>query len=399
MNQRTRLFVASCLALVVTAMMFIIRGDITDEVVTAFELDYEQYGFVSAMAFFGFAGSILVVSPLLDWLGMRTGLYIACVLHLGGMAAFIVAPNYEVLYMSMFIAGFGNGLVEAVINPLCAAMYPDEKTHKMNVLHAWWPGGLIIGGLLAVAMRWMELNWQIQMGIVLIPTVVYGWMIFGLEFPSTERKAAGIPAKEMWKEALSLPFLLLLFCMMVTASMELAPGQWVNTVLKDTAQMRGTMILVYGSALMFVLRHFAGHLAHAISPIGMMWASVTIAGIGLYMLSAVETAAMAYVAATVFYIGVCYMWPTMLGIAAERFPRGGAITIGWLGFAGQFALGMIIFKMGAVFDDMGGAATFKYVSKLGIIGFVIFGAWWIKDYMSGGYKPINLQKEQGKQEG
>jgi len=389
MNQR-RLFIASCLSLVVTAMIFVIRGFITDEVKGIFGLTNEQYGLVSTMAFFGFASSILVASPMLDMLGMRNLLYLAFFLHIGGIIAFITAGSYTVLYVSMLFTGFGNGLVEAVINPLAATLYPEDKTHHLNVLHAWWPGGLIIGGVLAVLMGWLGWSWKVQMLIVLIPTVAYGILIFGQKFPKTERTAAGVSTSLMLKTAIRPAFLLLLGAMMVTASLELAPGQWVESVLRRTANMTGTLILVYGSAIMFVLRFFAGPIAHRISPIGMMWASVTITGIGLWLLSTVQTAAMAYVMATVFYVGVCFMWPTMLGITSERFPQGGAFTMGLMGFAGQFMLGIVIFKMGGVYDDWGPAAAFKFVAKLAVIPFVIFAAWWIKDYLAGGYKAVRL---------
>lgn len=393
-SQRRRLFFASCLALVVTAMIFVIRGAITDEVKGVYQINNEEYGWVSTMAFFGFAISILVASTMLDALGMRNLLYLALALHVGGIVAFILAPSYTVLYLSMLFAGFGNGLVEAVINPLTATIYDEQKTHKLNVLHAWWPGGLIIGGLLAVLMGRMDLNWQTQMAVVLVPTVVYGILIFGQKFPPTERAAAGVPNSEMVKTVFKPLFLLLMVCMMITASIELAPNQWVESILRNTADTSGTMILVYGSALMFVLRFFAGPIAHRISPIGMMWASVTITGIGLWLLASVTTAAMAYVTATIFYVGVCFMWPTMLGITSERFPQGGALAMGLMGFAGQFALGIVIFKMGGVYDAWGPAAAFRFVAMLALIPFAVFAVWWIKDYMSGGYKAVQLAPEQ-----
>jgi MFS family permease len=395
--QRRRLFYASCLALVVTAMIFVIRGAITDEVKGVYHINNEEYGWVSSMAFFGFATSILVASPMLDGLGMRNILYLAFALHIGGILAFIFAPSYTVLYLSMLFAGFGNGLIEAVINPLTATIYADQKTHKLNMLHAWWPGGLIIGGLLAVLMGRMGLSWQVQMAVVLLPTLVYGVMIFGVAFPPTERKAAGVSSGEMGRTLVKPAFLVLLACMTITASIELAPGQWVESVLRGTANTSGTMILVYGSALMFVLRFFAGPIAHRISPIGMMWASVTITGVGLFLLSTVTTAAMAYLTATIFYVGVCFMWPTMLGITSERFPQGGATAMGLMGFVGQFMLGIIIFKMGGVYDAWGPAAAFQFVAKLAIIPFVVFAIWWVKDYTSGGYKAVRLAPGQEEQ--
>ena len=399
MNKR-RLFIASCLSLVVTAMIFALRGNVEDLVladpaVRGFFNPSDlraDYGWLSTMAFFGFAASILVTSPMIDALGMRNLLYLAFALHIVGVIGFIVAPSYTVMSLTMLLAGFGNGLVEAVINPLIATMYPEEKTHKLNVLHSWWPGGLIIGGLLGYLMKQANLSWQVQMGVILIPTVVYGVMIFGQQFPLTERKASGISTGEMLKTALNPAFLLLIGCMMITASIELAPGQMVSSVLDKTAGMDGILILVYGSALMFILRYFAGPIAHKIYPIGMMWASVALAAMGLFLLAMATTPAMAYVAATVFYVGVCFMWPTMLGITSERFPQGGAFTMGLMGFAGQFALGIVIFNMGKVRDKVGDAASFKYVAMMAIAPFVVYALWWFKDKAAGGYKAVKLSQ-------
>ena len=398
MNQR-RLFIASCLALVVTAMIFALRGNVEDLVVADAIQGFNpsearsDYGWISTMAFFGFAASIFLASPMLDALGMRNLLYLAFGLHIVGIIGFVMAPNYNVMTYSMLLAGFGNGLVEAVINPLIATMYPNEKTHKLNVLHAWWPGGLIIGGLLGYFMSQAHVGWKIQLGIILIPTLAYGVMIFGQKFPPTERMAAGISTGDMIKTVANPAFLLLLFCMMITASIELAPGQMVSSVLGNLANMSGILILVYGSALMFVLRYFAGPIAHKISPIGMMVASVAIAAVGLFMLSNVQSSVGAYVAATVFYVGVCFMWPTMLGITSERFPQGGAFTMGLMGFAGQFALGLVIFNMGKVRDKVGGdGPSFRYVAMMAIVPFIVFALWWLKDRAAGGYKAVRLSQ-------
>lgn len=397
MNQR-RLFVASCLSLVVTAMVFALRGNVEDLVLTDPALQgffsetgsRAEYGWLSTMAFFGFASSILVASPMLDGLGMRNLLYLAFGLHIVGIIGFIGAPSYTVMALASLLAGFGNGLVEAVINPLIATLYPEEKTHKLNVLHAWWPGGLIIGGLLGFALSKFGVSWQLQLGTILIPTIAYGILIFGQKFPLTERVASGISTGEMVRSALRPGFLVLLLCMTITASIELAPGQMVASVLGNLAGMSGILILVYGSALMFVLRYFAGPIAHRISPIGMMWASVTLASIGLFLLASASSAVTAYLAATVFYVGVCFMWPTMLGITSERYPEGGAFTMGLMGFAGQFMLGLVIFNMGKVRDSIGDAASFKRVALMAVVPFVIFAIWWFRDRARGGYKAVRL---------
>ncbi|MDX2030150.1 MAG: MFS transporter [Blastocatellia bacterium] len=399
MNQR-RLFIASCLSLVVTAMIFALRGNVEDLVLAdpvvggyfPSATARGDYGWLSTMAFFGFAASILVTSPMLDTLGMRNLLYLAFGLHIVGLLGFIAAPSYTMMSIAMLLAGLGNGLVEAVINPLIATMYPNEKTHKLNVLHAWWPGGLIIGGLLGYFMKQANLDWKVQIGIILVPTFVYGILIFGQKFPPTERAASNVSTEEMFKTALNPRFLLLLGCMMITASIELAPGQMVDSVLNKLAGLSGILILVYGSALMFILRYFAGPIAHKLSPIGMMCLSVVLAASGLFLLSNVTSTVTAYVAATVFYVGVCFMWPTMLGITSEQFPKGGALTMGLMGFAGQFALGVVIFKMGKIRDDIGDAASFRYVAMMAIVPFIVFALWWLKDRAAGGYKAVKLSQ-------
>lgn len=409
-HNRRVLFIASCLSLAVTAFIFVIRGHVGEQiqhsvpVMTAgpdgklveTAMTSAQLGAISMMAFFGFASSILVASPVLDFVGMKPTLLLACLLQCVGLGVFVTTNSYEVLYWSMLFVGFGNGLVEAVINPLCASEYPERKTQMLNVLHAWWPGGLIIGGLLAYYLfDGIGLGWRVQMGLMIIPAAAYGVMCLSQKFPRTERAAAGISAGEMIKETLRPSFLLLLGVMMLTASAELAPNQWIEQIIKDLAGSSGTMVLVYGSGIMFVLRYFAGPIAHVISPIGMMWASTGITAVGLYLLSGVTSGSEAYLYGTIFYIGVCFMWPTMLGIAAERFPKGGAMTIGFMGFSGQFALGLTIYFIGAWRDEYGSKLAFQLVSVMPVIAFLFFGVWWVRDYMSGGYKAINLVKETG----
>ena len=442
MQNRTRLHIASCLALVVTAMILMIRQHVTNNVVAECGIDREMFGQIGMMAFYGLALSVITASSLLDMAGMRRLLLLAVVLHLGGLTAFMTTSSYPVLKYSMLVAGFGNGLVEAVINPLCATTYPDQKTHKMNVLHAWWPGGLIIGGFLAYLMTQMGWSWRTHIGIILIPTVVYAVLILTSEFPPTERVKAGVLTSEMFKEALRPGFLLLAGCMMLTAGTEVAPNNWMEPVMQDIAGMSGTILFVYGSALMFILRFFAGPLAKKISPIGMMWASSAVSGIGLFWLSRLSSPLAAVAAATVFYLGVCFMWPTMLGITAERYAKGGAFTLGVMGFIGNFSIGTLVAKMGSIYQNAtteatagiraefaevagkaipvdlaqrfnldggailtpelarelsetfggraGAASAFQTVGYLPVILFFIFGAWWIRDYFTGGYKVVEL---------
>jgi MFS family permease len=261
----------------------------------------------------------------------------------------------------LFLA-IATGLVEAAVNPLAAALYPGNKTHVMNVLHAWWPGGLILGGLLAYGLsavlqaadasqRLLDISWQIKMSLVFVPVALYAFLIFGQRFPQTERAQAGVKAGAMFREALRPMFLLLVFCMFLTASIELGPARWVGVFIQDIIGIRGVLFLVYTSGLMFVLRFFAGPLAHRFSTFGLMALSSVLACAGLVALSYSRSWLTVFLAATVFGVGVTYFWPTMLGITSERFPKGGAFLLGIIGAAGGLFLAYVTIPgMGRIHD-------------------------------------------------
>jgi fucose permease len=286
----------------------------------------------------------------------------------------------------------------------------------MNVLHAWWPGGIIIGGLLGLGLSWLGVSWQVKLAVTLLPALAFGILCLRLEFPPTERAAAGIPASDMFKEVLK-PFFLLWFAMMfLTAASELAPGQWVDLALSRTVGMRGIVILIYVSGLMFVMRHFAGPLAHKLSPVGLLWLSCLLASLGLYALSVANSPVTGLLAATLWGTGVCYMWPTMLASASERFPRGGSLLIGLMGTAGNLAIFFVLPIIGGIYDRAkvtaaGGEAafralqegpemervlalasqeSFRFVAILPAILLLVFGAIWFYDRSRGGYRPEKL---------
>src|SRR6185436_1527608 len=211
-------------------------------------------------------------------------------------------------------------------------------------------------------------GWQVKLAVVLVPAVIYGAMILGTKFPPTERVAAGVSAGQMFKELARPLFIVLWFSMFLTAAAELAPGQWVDIALTRTVGMKGIILLIYVSGLMFVMRHFAGTFAHKLSPIGLLWVSCLLASIGLLLLSVANSPITGLLAATVWGTGVCYMWPTMLASASERFPRGGALLIGLMGTAGTLSIKFVLPWMGRVFDETkirlaGGQAEYEALSE------------------------------------
>ena len=171
-------------------------------------------------------------------------------------------------------------------------------------------------------------GWQVKTALILVPMLAYGVLFLFLPFPVTERVASGVSTREMLSQALRPMFLLWAFCMLLTASTELAPQGMQSLVLEKTAGMNGTFVLIYTSFMMFVLRHFAGPIAHRLSPVGMLTGSALLSAVGLFALSFAYDFKSAIAAATIYGLGIVYFWPTMLGVTAERFPRGRGVPAG-----------------------------------------------------------------------
>jgi MFS family permease len=415
---RRRLFFTSCVALITTAISFSMRGDVLDALGVDFHLNHEQLGFILSPAFWGNTVSILIGGSLVDFLGMRRLLQLSSIGYIIAPLLMILAPRpaapampyytdpgFICLYIGMLMLGLCQGLVEGVINPLVATIYSDDKTHRFNVLHSWWPGGLIIGSLIAYAItkimgldaagaspNRVTLGWQVKMAILIIPAAAYGVMLLSQRFPKTERVAAGVSSRDMFREALRPMFLLWFLCMWMTSSAELGPDQWVGPLIMNLTGMRGIVILAYTSGIMFLLRFFVGgNLAHQFSPLGLLTISSVLTAVGLFSLASVHAWQQAFVAATIFGVGKTFFWPTMLGVTSERFPRGGALLLAIMGGAGNFAVAFILPLMGKWYDDHGAAAAFRYVGVLPIILSVIFGMLLIYYRSTGGYRAIELK--------
>ncbi|HEY3825813.1 MAG TPA: MFS transporter [Bryobacteraceae bacterium] len=415
---KTRLFVVSLLALFTAGVGASLRSNVAGDLQRIFfdPIDKahsaEMIGSVLGVPFLGYAFTIAIGSSLLDAIGMGILLPMSGVLFIAGTLIILFAANlagaasiYTVLWTGAVVTGIGWGLVETVINPLTTTLYPEDKTARLNTLHAWWPGGLIAGGLFGIAMGALGVGWQVKLAAVMVPALLVIILCIGVKFPPTERVASGFSTGSMFRELLK-PMFLVLFCsMFLTAASELAPGQWVDLALTRTVGMRGIWLLVYVSGLMFVMRHFAGTVVHKLSPIGLLWVSCLLASIGLFALSFANSPITGLLAATVWGTGVCYMWPTMLATAAERFPRGGALLIGLMGTAGTLSITFVLPGMGTIFDSKkvavaGGAAafsalepgpelervlgiaaqaSFRAVAILPALLLIVFGAIWLYD--------------------
>jgi hypothetical protein len=426
---RTRLFVVGSLALAMAGIGAALRANTAADLQRVFfdPIDRahsaEMIATVLGLPFLGFALTIAIGSPLLDYIGMGLLLPLSAVCFAVGALLMVFANSlssgagaFDVIWIGALVTGIGWGLVETVVNPMVAALYPDEKTGKLNTLHAWWPGGLVIGGLLGVALSGVGIGWQTKLGLVIVPALAVIALSAGVRFPPTERAAAGVSMGEMFRELLNPIFIVLFGSMFLTAATELAPGQWVDFALSRTVHMPGILLLVYVSALMFVMRHFAGPLVHKLSSIGLLWVSCLMGSIGLVLLSLADSPATGLLAATVWGTGVCYMWPTMLATASERFPRGGALLMGLMGTAGTLSIRFVLPLMGTIYDAKkievaGGEAafnalgagpqlervlgiaaqtSFRAVAILPAILLAVFGAIWVYDRSRGGFRAQRL---------
>lgn len=411
-----KLFWACFISLIATSFGFIVRASIMDDWATQFRLSETQKGEIFGVGLWPFAISIVLFSLIVDKIGYGVAMGFAFVCHATYIGIVIAAPSlagddpkagFWVLYLGSFIGALGNGTVEAVINPVVATMFNKDKTKWLNILHAGWPGGLVLGGLLALALG--DLDWRYKVALVGIPVLMYGLLTLTCKFPVNERVAAGVSFRDMLKEvgffgsllittlivfelgnvlekfgvklgsddvlttlsgtdvtqsmavkfgiagAISLAFgiytaslgrflfVFLMLVMMPLAITELGTDSWIGDLMTPEMKrlgLKGVWVLIYTSFIMMVLRFCAGPIVHKLSPLGLLAASAVIAAVGLYFLS-LATGVAILAAATLYAFGKTFFWPTMLGVAAEQFPRGGALTLNTLGGFGMLAVGIL----------------------------------------------------------
>ena len=357
-DNKKRLFVASFMTLIVAGLFFGLRASILGDWATQFGFTKSELGAITGGGFVGFGVVILIASALAEKIGYAKLMWVDFVLHILSAIVTIGATAvygdgsagneaaYWMLYVGMFMFAIAWGTCEAIINPLTATLYPEEKTKYLNILHAGWPGGLILGGLIAYFFassdaKLFQVSWEILVGLFLIPTFVYGYMLFGQKFPLSEARAAGVTYMKMLKEFAAPVLLFLLFLMACVGYVELGTDSWIINIMQSLIAGNAFLLFIYTSVLMFVLRFFAGPIVHRINPLGLLFASAVLATIGLFMLGSVATGVAIILAGTIYGIGKTFFWPTMLAVVSERFPRGGALTLGAIGGIGMLSAGLL----------------------------------------------------------
>lgn len=423
-NQK-RLFIAACLALLVTAITFAIRAKIEGVFNVEYGLTKEQIGYAFGPAFWGFAVAMFAGGFIIDIVKTRTIIWMAFGMHFIGIILLLLAKDMTSLFIANVFIGFGNGSVEAACNPLVATLFPNKKTKMLNRFHVWFPGGIVIGSLLAtLIMDYLNLPWQVLVSMLFLPLAIYGFLFLGQKIPETERVSTGVSYKEMMRNvgapytitlavifmilvatvpAISelitssntLPFIIvgvvtifiviegqfvnkitllfpfIFFCMLLTASTELGTTQWINALLAKNG-IGPMIILAVVTGIMAVGRFFAGGLIHRLNPTGVLLGSAVFAVAGLLLLSIANGPVMTVLAAAVFAVGVCYFWPTMIGVTSEYVPKSGALGMSILGGAGFVATSMVLPIMGRSIETSGPQITLRNMSVLPIILVVAF---------------------------
>ncbi|MBK9014179.1 MAG: MFS transporter [Saprospiraceae bacterium] len=422
------LFWGCFIALIATSFGFIIRALIIDDWEASFNLTQTQKGELLGVGLWPFAISIVLFSLVIDRIGYRMAMIIGLICHVLSAIITITAKDYTMLYIGTFICALGNGTVEAYINPVVGTLFRKDKTKWFNILHAGWPGGMVAGGLLLMMMG--GVSWQVKVGLIFIPTILYAVLLWNKKFPVHERVAAGVSYKEMLKEvgilgafiislmvfkqlgvifglgnlatwvviilatgafgfytkSLGKPlFIVMLLIMIPLAITELGVDSWsADLMAGEMGKMgiSGGWVLIYTALLMMLLRFFGGPIIHKLSPIGLLAACAALAALGLYFLSS-ATGGMILLAATLYAVGKSFFWPTSLGIVAEQFPKGGALTLNGVAAVGMLAAGIVggpflgnvqdkqVDKEVAAYDAANNTqlhSTYVVTSKTGIFG-------------------------------
>jgi MFS family permease len=343
-----RLFYGSCFALITTAFSFSIRAGILPQLGETFNLTATQLGVINSMWFVGFPISMVLGGIFYGTIGPKKIMIFAFFAHTVGILMTIFSGGYIGLLISTLFIGLGNGCTEAACNPMIAASYTGKEMNTLlNRFHMWFPGGIVLGSLISLAMTKMNLGWEAQIWIILVPTLIYAYLFYGQAFPEPKAEIASF-AQNL--KAMATPlFIFMCVCMTLTAISEFGPQQWTGIIMaKSGAEPMVILALVTG--LMAVGRYFGGEFVHKFDQTGVLLGSAVFTALGIFLFST-QTGPMAYVAAVFFAIGVCYFWPNMIGFIAEKIPLSGAIGMSVVGAFGMFSTSIWQPIIGGWIDD------------------------------------------------
>jgi MFS family permease len=395
-----RLLWAGFMAILAAGVGFAIRGGILDNWIEQFQFTASQAGQITGAGLTGFCFGIIIGGVIVDRIGYGRLVALAFLGHvLSALVTFSAstpANAYQLLFWGSFIFAFANGTLEAVANPLVATVFPNNRTHYLNILHASWPAGMILGTVAG----WylddkLQIDWKYQLALYLVPTAIYALMFLGQRFPRSEAAEKGASFVDMFRSVgvlgaavacflLALFFgdilknfipeqaavagyalggllllavavmtkfsigSLLLFILFVThalvGAVELGTDSWIQNITGNLfTSEQGKWLFIWTSAIMFGLR-FCAHFIETrigLSPIGLLLVSSILAFLGLRFASGMDTFPAALAALGVYAVGKTFFWPTMLAVVGDRFPQTGAVAMSIMGGIGMLSAGLI----------------------------------------------------------
>ncbi len=335
MDNKKRLFYGSCFALITTAFSFSIRAGILPQLAETFDLSAQQLGFINQMWFIGFPIAMVIGGLFYHVLGPKKIMQFAFAAHTIGIVMTVYSGGYTGLLISTLFIGLGNGCTEAACNPMIADSYQGKRMSTyLNRFHMWFPGGIVLGSLISLLMTKMNLAWEAQIWIILVPTIIYAYLFFAQKFPKSQSYETDTLQINFRSMATPL-FIFMCICMTLTAISEFGPTQWVTLILaKSGAQPMLVLALVTGT--MAVGRYFGGDFVYRFDQTGVLLGSAVLATIGILLLS-MFTGGLVYVAAFIFALGISFFWPNMIGFIAEKIPASGALGMSIVGAFGMFS--------------------------------------------------------------
>ena len=350
-----RLFYGSCFALITTAFSFSIRAGILPELAETFDLTARQLGYINQMWFIGFPISMVIGGLFYHVIGPKRIMIFAFFTHTAGILLTIYSGGYHGLLISTLLIGIGNGCTEAACNPMIADSYSGKMMNTLlNRFHMWFPGGIVLGSLISLTMTNLNLGWELQILLILLPTVIYAYLFFGQEFPEP-RTVEAASLRGNIRSMFSPLFIFICICMTLTAISEFGPTQWAQLILaKSGAEPMIILALITG--VMAIGRYFGGEFVHKFDQTGVLLGSAILTTIGIYLFST-QTGPMAYVAAIFFATGVTYFWPNMIGFVAEKIPLSGALGMSIVGAFGMFSTSIFQPIIGSWIDSAGEKAA------------------------------------------
>ncbi|MFM8435971.1 MAG: MFS transporter [Planctomycetia bacterium] len=395
-----RLLWAGFMAILAAGVGFAIRGGILDNWREEFGFTALQVGQITGAGLTGFCFGIIIGGLIVDKLGYGKLVALALVGHiLSALVTFSAASQanaYQMLFWGSFIFAFANGTLEAVANPLVATVFPNNRTHYLNILHASWPAGMVLGTVAGwVLDDRLHIDWRWQLALYLVPTALYALMFLGQKFPKSEAAAKGASFIDMFRDVgilgsavacyllalffggifkelglanaatigyalggallLAVAFMtkfsigsLLLFVLFVThalvGAVELGTDSWIQNITGNLfTSEQGKALFIWTSVIMFGLR-FCAHFIETrlgLSPIGLLLASSILAFVGLRFASGMNTFPAALAALGIYAVGKTFFWPTMLAVVGDRFPQTGAVAMSIMGGIGMLSAGLI----------------------------------------------------------